>query len=405
MIRGTDSGNFGTAYRNMLKEVLSYGDVVTPRDMQTRELAPYISVVNSTDSRFLYIRERHLNYAFGIMEAVQILSGYTDLKELMIYNSKMAKFADEDVLRGAYGPRLRHARTRSRLKDELHNAKYNYNWEVGGALRRDEDPWTVDQLRAVILKLRADKESRQAVATIWDPGVDSIAAAKDIPCNVLLMFSIRNHNLNMTVTRRSSDLVLGVPYDHLCFTMIQDVVANSLGVKPGEIVEFANSLHIYMSLYPTELGNIQKALSHATGEINPGWSIDKMGRTNLDLTGWDRFISEYKKYMIAERNSTLQPTVIESFDAFYNHFSKIDEWMAKAMLVVYVYKTIRERADDSALWSAVDNMFSLYLKEGWALVLGQTIYKICENVSKISSNKNAGAAKKTLETIDEVFAE
>jgi thymidylate synthase len=44
---------------------------------------------------------------------------------------------------------------------------------------------------------------------------------------------------------RSNDVVWGVPYDLFFFTMLQEYLATCLGVRVGEYIHFASSMHLY----------------------------------------------------------------------------------------------------------------------------------------------------------------
>ncbi len=49
----------------------------------------------------------------------------------------------------------------------------------------------------------------------------------------------------MIAMMRSNDAYLGFPHDVFCFTMIQELIARSLGIRVGEYHHFATSLHLY----------------------------------------------------------------------------------------------------------------------------------------------------------------
>jgi thymidylate synthase len=49
----------------------------------------------------------------------------------------------------------------------------------------------------------------------------------------------------MLTTIRSNDAYLGLPHDIFCFTMLQEVVARTLGVELGSYRHFVGSLHLY----------------------------------------------------------------------------------------------------------------------------------------------------------------
>jgi thymidylate synthase len=101
-----------------------------------------------------------------------------------------------------------------------------------------------DQLHFVIDALNADKDTRQAVMTIWRPNP---RPSKDIPCTVSVQFLIRDGLLHVVDTMRSSDLWLGWPYDIFNFSMLARYVICHLKQKPelGVIVLQAGSAHLY----------------------------------------------------------------------------------------------------------------------------------------------------------------
>jgi thymidylate synthase len=115
---------------------------------------------------------------------------------------------------------------------------------------------TNDQLASVVRKLEGDRDSRQAVATVWQAYDLELGQAHNL-CTLSLHFLIRraeNHldwsqapddALHMFVTMRSNDAWYGLCYDLHQFAMVQLAVANALGVRPGPYVHTAHSMHLY----------------------------------------------------------------------------------------------------------------------------------------------------------------
>jgi thymidylate synthase len=103
----------------------------------------------------------------------------------------------------------------------------------------------MDQLESCIQRLKQDPGSRQAVIMILNPGNDLMEKTKDVPCNDLLQFFIRNNKLHMSCYVRSNDLKWGFPYDIFHWTMLQELFASILNVELGEYHHFVGSLHIY----------------------------------------------------------------------------------------------------------------------------------------------------------------
>jgi thymidylate synthase len=156
---------------------------------------------------------RVLNPAFAVAEALWILSGSDD-PWIFQYNERLARYADNGRLQGAYGPRLR-------------------RW--GG---------TVDQLAQVRELLLEDPDSRRATVQLFDPGRD-FSGHRDVPCTLGYRFYLRAGRLHMHTTTRSQDLWLGFCYDVFTATLLQELLAGWLGVQIGEYHHHVDSLHLY----------------------------------------------------------------------------------------------------------------------------------------------------------------
>jgi thymidylate synthase len=136
------------------------GERVCPRRMPTREVTNVHLVLKRPRSRLLFAPPvRVLNTAFAVAETVWILSGSDD-PWIFDFNGRLRQYADDGVLLGAYGPRLRRWRGH------------------------------VDQLAQAIATLRADPDSRRAVVQLYDPGRDA-AGHRDVPCTLGFRFQLR----------------------------------------------------------------------------------------------------------------------------------------------------------------------------------------------------------------------
>jgi thymidylate synthase len=98
--------------------------------------------------------------------------------------------------------------------------------------------------------LRNNPATRQAVLQVWDPSIDLPAAdgtspAADIPCNVCAFLKVRQGRLEWMQILRSNDLMLGVPYNFIQFTTLQEIIAGWLGIAVGSYHHLSDSLHIY----------------------------------------------------------------------------------------------------------------------------------------------------------------
>ena len=201
-------------FKGSVAQVLRAGEAAAPRGLPTREVLGAHLVLSAPRRRLVDVPPvRVLNPAFAVAEAVWILAG-SDSDWIFRFNGRLAQFADDGVLRGAYGPRLRRWAGR------------------------------VDQLDQVRRLLAAEPSSRRAVVQLFDPVLD-FAGHRDVPCTVGYRFSVRAGRLHMHTTMRSQDLWLGLPYDLFTATVLQELLAGWLGVELGSYHHHVDSLHLY----------------------------------------------------------------------------------------------------------------------------------------------------------------
>ena len=101
-----------------------------------------------------------------------------------------------------------------------------------------------DQIANVLAKLRDKPATRKAVVQLFN-AEDLSEAHNEIPCTTTLQFFLRDQRLEMIVTMRSNDAYKGLPHDVFCFTMLQEILARSLGCDIASYRHFAGSMHLY----------------------------------------------------------------------------------------------------------------------------------------------------------------
>lgn len=225
-----------TGYAGVLNHVRSYGADRSPRGKKTLDLG-HTTIVIEDPRRSLPIHTgRKLNPAIGAVEALQLVAGEMNDDLLVKIAPQFERFREPDgKFHGAYGRRL----------------IYNH------------------QLANVVKRLKADPDTRQAIATIWSPQHDNTPGKLDYPCTIALGFGIRNDQLEMYTTMRSNDAWLGAPYDWFQFTQLQLTIAGLLGVEPGPYHHTAWSLHLYEehwdlidSISPSEDGFLPQGIGN-----------------------------------------------------------------------------------------------------------------------------------------------
>lgn len=194
----------------------------TSRAGQTHEILHAGLVIEDPRQRWVVSRSPPLNPAFAIAEVVWIITGRRDSEFLNYWNTKLSQFAGVcEEYHGAYGYRLR-------------------------------GHFGIDQLERAYQALSTNSESRQIVLQIWDavadmPTPDGQPTSEDIPCNVMSLLKVRDGKLEWMQIIRSNDIFLGLPYNLVQFTYLQEVLAGWLGLGLGSYNQMSDSLHVYDS--------------------------------------------------------------------------------------------------------------------------------------------------------------
>ena len=117
-----------------------------------------------------------------------------------------------------------------------------------------------DQLRFVVAKFKEDLDTREACITIHDPIADdfnamntdpitnytSVLRTKDTPCTRSIHFMVVGGKMNCYVDMRSNDVWWGFSAVNVFnFTLMQEYVANIVGVPIGKYYHKVDNIHVY----------------------------------------------------------------------------------------------------------------------------------------------------------------
>lgn len=215
--------------------LLDTGGDVGSRNGRVKEFLNSQIVITDPRRREVLTVNRKANVYAQIAETMWVLSGRNDVEWLSAYLPRAVNYSDDgETWRGGYGPRLR----------SWPNAFGGVSIPISGPMTIGA-PSYIDQLGHVVETLREDRLSRRAVISIYDPKQD-IPAGKDVPCNDFIQFLSRYGSLHMTVTVRSNDLMWGWSgINAFEWSVLQEIVANLLGIDVGTITFNIGSLHLY----------------------------------------------------------------------------------------------------------------------------------------------------------------
>lgn len=214
---------FDEQYIALIRRIMTDGYIEFNNRTQTEIRAlPQRTLVFNLINHIPVIGARKIFPRVAAAELAWTLSGTQDTTFIKKYSKMWTQFEDEpNKVMTAYGYRWRH--------------KFNR-----------------DQLFDAIEALKKDRSNRQIWVTAWDAAEDgllNIGKYKNMPCIIGFMLNTIGSKLNMTVVLRSSDTIVGLPYDTLMYTFLLAALAKSIGIPTGKIFIMLNHAHIYANHY------------------------------------------------------------------------------------------------------------------------------------------------------------
>lgn len=157
---------------------------------------------------------------------------------------------------------------------------------------------SIDQVQNIINLLESRPSSRRAVIQLFDAS-DLTEPYKSIPCTCTLQFLNRDGELNLLVNMRSNDAFWGLPHDVFAFTMLQEIVARSIGVDVGIYQHCAGSLHLY-----------ENKFDEARNYLREGW-MNKIAMDPMPLGDPWPAIDEVKRIAdLVRRDGNTEPSPV-----------------------------------------------------------------------------------------------
>jgi thymidylate synthase len=103
----------------------------------------------------------------------------------------------------------------------------------------------IDQIARVVESLRRDPDSRRHIVCAWN--VADIERMALPPCHLLFQFYVADGRLSCQLYQRSADLFLGVPFNIASYALLTLMVAQVVGLQPGDFVHTLGDVHLYVN--------------------------------------------------------------------------------------------------------------------------------------------------------------
>ena len=215
-----DGKTANDVWKKAVDMLLAQEATVSGRTGDVLELLHTFVSIENPRQKWVYDRIPPISISFALAEVVWIMNGEERSEVINYWNPRLSDFAGNgDIYYGAYGKRIR-------------------------------SHFGFDQLERSYYALQNVPESRQVVIQIYDVGKDfpidnGQPRSEDIPCNICSLLKVRDGKLEWSQIMRSNDILLGMPYNFVQFTSLQEILAGWLGLEVGSYNHYSDSLHLY----------------------------------------------------------------------------------------------------------------------------------------------------------------
>ncbi len=107
------------------------------------------------------------------------------------------------------------------------------------------DGRAIDQMAQLVHNLKTNPYSRRHVISAWNPAeIEDMALP---PCHCLFQFFVADGKLSCQLYQRSADIFLGVPFNIASYALLTHMVAQAVGLEPGDFVHSFGDVHLYLN--------------------------------------------------------------------------------------------------------------------------------------------------------------
>ncbi|MGV3578392.1 thymidylate synthase [Brevundimonas sp.] len=144
---------------------------------------------------------------------------------------------------------------------------------------------SIDQIERLIEGLKTNPNSRRHIVSAWNPAdIEDMALP---PCHCLFQFFVADGKLSCQLYQRSADVFLGVPFNIASYALLTMMVAQVVGLEPGDFVHTFGDAHLYSNhLEQAELQLTRPPLALPTMAIAPKTDLFAFEPSDFVLDGY-----------------------------------------------------------------------------------------------------------------------
>jgi thymidylate synthase len=163
---------------------------------------------------------------------------------------------------------------------------------------KTSDGRTIDQLAWAINELKTTPFRKSIVVSAWNPEFiyEMATPGRSMalpPCHTLYQFNVNKGRLSLQLYHRSADVFLGVPFNIASYALFTMMIAQVVGLKPGEFVHTFGDVHIYSNHMKQVKEQLKrKPRPFPKMKINPKVkNIDDFKIEDFELVGYNPYDS------------------------------------------------------------------------------------------------------------------
>ena len=238
-----------TQYLDLLRRIVETGDERIDRTRVGTRAVFGATMSFDTARHFPVITTKKVAWVKAIHETLWFLSGSTSIRPLIENDvhiwSEWPHAAYVRKTGDAIDLKTFEARV---LGDDAFSAAHSHVGRLYGTQWRDwigPDGRHHDQMGAALATLKSDPASRRMLWHAWNVGeLDGMVLA---PCHLLYQLTAAKGRVNLIVTQRSCDTLLGVPFNIVGSAALLAIFAQQAGLEPGELIWFGADVHVYLN--------------------------------------------------------------------------------------------------------------------------------------------------------------
>ena len=238
-------------YLDLVSRVLEHGDERLDRTgVGTRSIFGAMVRFDLSDGTVPILTTKRVYWKAAVKEMLWFLTGSTNIQPLL--REKVRIWSDWPLAayRRETGIDVSQEEFEQRIVDD---DDFAARWgELGPVYGKQWRRWLGadgqehDQIANLIATLRTNPSSRRMLFHGWN--VAELGSMALPPCHMVYQYHVTSDGrLNCLLFQRSVDLLLGAPFNYVGGAVLQLMLAQQAGLRPGEFIWVGGDAHLYLN--------------------------------------------------------------------------------------------------------------------------------------------------------------